>query len=153
MSAPNSRISHSDRPWVVMRASDVMSRPVLAVTDAATLPEAVQILLSHGYTTLPVVDDDGRLTGVLTEDSLAEAYLSGLLTITAPAETTTSDPTPIPSQFVVPPVSVAQDTSIPSVIEVMLRTQLRAVPVVSAGHPVGMVSWRDVFAAIEGHPR
>ena len=50
-----------------MHARDVMTHPVLTVTDTAGVGEAAQILISHGFTALPVVDADGRLIGIVTE--------------------------------------------------------------------------------------
>lgn len=56
---------------VVQRSvAEVMSRPVLSVTAATPLQEAVQLLSEHHISGLPVVDDDGRLVGELSEQDL-----------------------------------------------------------------------------------
>lgn len=56
---------------VVLRSvAEVMSRPVLSVTAATPLQEAVQLLSENHISGLPVVDDDGRLVGELSEQDL-----------------------------------------------------------------------------------
>ena len=49
---------------------DVMSTPVLSVVPATSLQEAVQLLSDHHISGLPVVNDDGKLVGELTEQDL-----------------------------------------------------------------------------------
>lgn len=61
-----------------VRAADVMSTPVLAVTVDATLERAGEVLARNGFTTLPVVDEYGRLCGLITEEALAGAHLARL---------------------------------------------------------------------------
>lgn len=59
-----------------MRVSEVMTVPVVTVTPDATFPGIVDLLLEHDISGVPVVDDDGRLAGIVTEADLVakEAY-------------------------------------------------------------------------------
>src|SRR5437764_13838214 len=50
-----------------MRVGEVMTRSVLTTTPQAVVKDAAIVLAGHGVTLLPVVDEDGRLVGVLTE--------------------------------------------------------------------------------------
>jgi len=50
-----------------MRARDLMTRPVVTVTPETTAKHAAEVLAEHGFTALPVVDDDERLIGIVTE--------------------------------------------------------------------------------------
>ena len=47
-----------------------MSKPVHRVTPDTALPEAVQLLSDHHISGLPVVNNDGKLIGELTEKDL-----------------------------------------------------------------------------------
>lgn len=47
-----------------------MSTPVLTVTAASPLQEAVQLMSDHHISGLPVVDADGKLVGELTDQDL-----------------------------------------------------------------------------------
>ncbi len=46
--------------------SKVMRREVITANAGVTLDQAKEILLEHGIEKLPVVDEDGRLTGLIT---------------------------------------------------------------------------------------
>ncbi len=49
-----------------MKASDVMTRPVVTVREDQRLGEAAALMLEKGLKRLPVVDGEGRLTGMLS---------------------------------------------------------------------------------------
>ena len=49
---------------------EVMSAPVLTVTPATPLKDAVTLLSDHHISGVPVVGDDGTLVGELTEQNL-----------------------------------------------------------------------------------
>jgi len=52
-----------------MKTRDVMSSPVITVGPETPIPAAAQLLVSHGYTAAPVVQD-GRMIGIVTEANL-----------------------------------------------------------------------------------
>jgi CBS domain-containing protein len=49
-----------------------MSTPVITVTPKTSVKQAAMLLSSHGFTALPVVDDDGRLIGIVTEADIVK---------------------------------------------------------------------------------
>jgi CBS-domain-containing membrane protein len=53
----------------IMKAHDVMSSPVITVRPDTLIPAAAQLLVSHGYTAAPVMED-GRVIGIVTEANL-----------------------------------------------------------------------------------
>jgi CBS domain-containing protein len=55
------------------RVEDVMSEP-LCVSPSTTLAEAESLLEKHGYNTLPVVDAEGALLGVVSSLDLLRAF-------------------------------------------------------------------------------
>jgi CBS domain-containing protein len=46
-------------------AADVMTSPVVTVTPATPIPEAIRLMMAHKIKRLPVVDLDGRLVGLV----------------------------------------------------------------------------------------
>ena len=50
--------------------ADVMSRDVITVQPQTPLNQAIQILAERRITGLPVVDDAGKLVGVISETDL-----------------------------------------------------------------------------------
>ena len=53
-----------------MLAQDIMTHRVITVTPATPLRDAVRLMLAHRISGLPVVDDSGRLVGIVTEADL-----------------------------------------------------------------------------------
>lgn len=53
-----------------MLAQDIMTTRVITVTPGTPLRDAVQLMLEHRISGLPVVGDSGRLVGIVTEADL-----------------------------------------------------------------------------------
>ena len=53
-----------------VRVRDVMTAPAIAVQSTASFKEVVDLMLRHGISALPVVDDRGALLGVISEADL-----------------------------------------------------------------------------------
>jgi CBS domain-containing protein len=50
-----------------MKAKDVMTSPVVSVEPDATILQAIRIMLQRRVSGLPVIDQDGRVLGIVTE--------------------------------------------------------------------------------------
>ncbi len=66
-----------DASWAI--AADLMIAPV-AVSRATPLGEVARLLLEHDLRGLPVVDDDGRIVGMLDEHDVSRAYVGAART-------------------------------------------------------------------------
>lgn len=53
-----------------MKASDIMTAPVVTVTPQMAVRDAVHLMVERSISGLPVVDESGRLVGILTEADL-----------------------------------------------------------------------------------
>ena len=59
-----------------MYARDILSRPVVTVQPETPLNEAIERLTEHGFAALPVVDDNDRMGGLVSEsDALAASSI------------------------------------------------------------------------------
>jgi len=56
-------------------ASDLMSSPAITIDPAALLAQAAHVLHDRGVKRLPVVDDDGRLLGIVTRGDLLAVFM------------------------------------------------------------------------------
>lgn len=117
-----------------MHASDIMSRPVISVHGDTPVAEAVVLLIQHGFASLPVVDDDDQVVGIISEsDALASGSACRGRTATVEALMTT-------------PVEVAApDTDVAELARRILAGHLRSIPIVQHGVLVGVVSRRDLL--------
>ncbi|WP_040786444.1 CBS domain-containing protein [Nocardia pneumoniae] len=118
-----------------MYARDVLSRPVVTVRPETPLREATALLTAHGFAALPVVDEQGRVVGMLSE---SDALGVGPSLANATVETVMS----VPVEVITP----GTDTS--TIASRLLAGHLRSMPVVEAGLLVGIVSRRDLLRAL-----
>jgi CBS domain containing-hemolysin-like protein len=56
----------------VLSVCDIHTSNVITITKEDTLGDAINSLREHGISQLPVVDENGTLTGIMTTEDLAE---------------------------------------------------------------------------------
>ena len=119
-----------------MRVRDLMTEPAVTCHVNDTLQTAAMLMWDHDCGAIPVVNDDGAATGVITDrDICMAAYTQGrpldeMLVNTAMAH----------QVFAVTPDQNVEDAE-----RVMAERQVRRLPVVDAwGAPVGMLSLDDL---------
>ena len=131
-----------------MRTSDIMNSPAVTVPPEAPLKAVAATLVEHGINAVPVVDDDGRLVGIVSE--------ADLLTLEAtpgtrhrPSSAARQDPPHTAREVMTPSVyALAQDTDAAAAARLMLRHNLKSVPVMDGDRVVGMVARRDLLRLI-----
>jgi CBS domain-containing protein len=127
-----------------MRIREIMSQPVVTCPNSATLNEAARLMWEFDCGVIPVLGDDGRIEGVVTDrDICMSAYTQGR---------------PL-SQI---PVTVAMakrvvagqvNDSVESIERLMQENQVRRIPVLDGeSRPVGIVSLNDL-ARLAGRAR
>jgi CBS domain-containing protein len=131
-----------------MRTREVMSSPVVTVPPDAQLKDVAAILVEHGINAVPVVDDGDRLVGIVSE--------ADLLTLEAtpgvrhrPGSAARQGPPHTAREVMSHSVyTLTQDTDAAAAARMMLRHNLKSVPVVAGGRVVGMVARRDLLRLI-----
>jgi CBS domain-containing protein len=133
-----------------MQARDVMTREVVTVGPATSAKYAAEVLATHGFAALPVVDDDGALIGIVAEADVLRRRvpLDPRLHLRRDEE-----PPPVPPEFVREVMtstvrSVDAGADIADVTRFLVDERLRSVPVLQDGRLAGIVSRRDVLRAL-----
>lgn len=131
-----------------MRARDVMSAPVITVTPGTRVKDAANLLASRGYTALPVVDDDDRLIGIVTEADLVRGRFPRDARYRR-ADDVLPEPGMKVADVMTTPVSgMADNTDVVDLITVMLDDRIRSMPIVDGSRVVGIVTRRDLVRII-----
>jgi CBS domain-containing protein len=119
---------------VPMIAKNIMGR-VKAPKKSANLREVALRLLSEEYSSLPVVDDDGSVVGIISEFDILKAMAAGkdLEGLTTADAMSTS------------PLCVEEGMPVEKLIEVMIDKHLLRVPVLRDGKLAGTVSRRNIL--------
>ena len=123
-----------------MKIADIMTRDVRCCNTADMLARAAQLMWDHDIGALPVVDDGGRVIGMITDrDICMAAYTRGQPL----AEMFVGD---VMSTKVVTCVDTATDKE---AARLMASGQIRRIPVVDANrNVVGIVSLNDLALAM-----
>jgi CBS domain-containing protein len=132
-----------------MLVHEVMSSPVYTVTPETRVKEALRILDAHAITALPVVDTTGQLVGVVSEVDL----LWGALHVDQrrheiPMRDDLDLPHVVGDVMTHHPITVTPSTDLAVVVDMMMSTAIKSMPVVEKGTIVGIVSRRDVVHAL-----
>lgn len=118
----------------VYRCRNVMNSDVITIKPDATVDEAIALLLQHSISGLPVVDDQNRLLGVVTEFNLLQS-------VTQPDLKTE----PVSRVMSTELMTVDENTIPLKVVSIMQEHHVRRVPVVRGDELVGLISRRDIL--------
>ena len=144
-------------------AQDVMTRDVVSVSEKALVREAVALLVGREFRALPVVDKEGRVTGVVSSGDLVErgglgARIELLSAMSESARRSFLDQLPtrrVATVMTAVPATVRTTDSLASATRLMAERRIKRVPVVDeAGQLAGILSRSDVLRAVgETFPR
>jgi CBS domain-containing protein len=123
-----------------VKVADYMARKLVTFKAKTPLFEAMTTMLEHRISGAPVVDDDGRLVGVLSEIDFLERMLKA--SYHGELEGTVDEVMTVGAH------TVRSDTDIYAVSEIFLRDKRRRLPVVDDGRLMGQISRRDVLRAV-----
>jgi CBS domain-containing protein len=136
------------------RAADVMTASPVTVAETATIRDAADLMLSRHLKRLPVVDDQGRLSGIVSRVDLlrtvtfADTAENGATDVHAPA----SAPVMRVMNKDVP--VVGPDDPVAHLINVVVSTRLnRAVVVDGDRRPIGLVSDAELIERVTPEAR
>lgn len=143
-----------------MLAHQIMSTEVITVSPETSVADAINVMLAHHVSGLPVVDSDGRLVGILSEGDFIRCANIGTqrkrgrwLTLLAGADRVALDFTrehgrTVGDMMTQNPVAIAEDTPLEQIVVTMERRNIKRLPVLREGKVVGMVTRADFLPAI-----
>jgi CBS domain-containing protein len=129
-----------------MLAGELMTQRVVTIGPDASLNEAVVRLNAHRVTSMPVVDQDNRLIGVVSEaDLLRDEVFEDPL---AAEGRRGPYPRVVGEVMTTHVVSVTEDANVVDVARVMFETSVKSIPVVRGDTVIGIVSRSDLIHAL-----
>ncbi|MCS6771192.1 MAG: CBS domain-containing protein [Kiritimatiellae bacterium] len=118
---------------------DFMVTNLVTLRPRMPIREAIDILLKHRISGAPVVDDNGKLIGTLSEKDCLRVF--------ANAAFYHSDPGDVEDYMNTNVVTISPDADIFHAAQVFLNNTFRRLPVLENGRLVGQISRRDVLNA------
>ena len=145
-----------------MTVEDVMTRDVVTVTPAMSIHEAARLMIDHGVSGLPVVNDEGQLLGIISDGDL---ILRHKRTEGRPwwrrffedgerlaREYQKAGGTTVGEVMTRPALSISPVFGIETAASIFLNRRIRRLPVVRDGKLVGIVSRGDLLKALVTPP-
>jgi CBS domain-containing protein len=121
------------------KAAQVMNTDIVTTTPDLLLTDAIQLMLDHSISSLPVVDEDGMLLGFITEYDIINFAISG-----EADRTRVKEAMALPNKV----VSFSPETDLETMANCFVTQRIHRVPIISNGKVVGMVSRRDILREI-----
>jgi len=144
-----------------LTAADLMARDVLTVHPGTPVSEVSALFKLHNIKGAPVVEGDGDLVGIITEDDL----VFGQLGISDEEREMMSGPDPrsrrqvkvvrrVAEIMTHNPIAVEETAPVEDLCRLMSRLKIHRIPIVNAGKVVGIVSTIDICRLLgDGHAR
>jgi len=149
----------------MLRVKDIMTKEVVTVTAGTTVMELAKIFAERHLSSLPVVDQAGELTGIVTETDLVEQdknlHIPTVISIFDWVIYLESDKKfekelkkmtgrTVGDIYSADVVTVSPDSSIADVADLLSSRKINALPVVEGKKLVGIVSRIDLIRSMAG---
>jgi CBS domain-containing protein len=143
-----------------MKAIDVMTRRVVSVTPQTPVLTAIRLMLQNRISGLPVVDASDNIVGVVTEGDFLRRAESGterrrsrwLELLLGPGrlaeEYADTHGRKVGEVMTPDPQTIAEDTPLAGIVELMERKRIKRLPVVRDRKLVGIVSRANLLHAV-----
>ncbi|UTF60972.1 CBS domain-containing protein [Gilvimarinus sp. DA14] len=119
---------------------DYMQKDPVAFASNTNLLQVVHKLLAARVTGAPVIDEQRRVIGFVSEQDCIKEILQGAFYC--------EEPPIVASVMTSQVISFAPGNSIVEIAQIMISHKPKNYPVVSEGKLVGLISRRDVLAAL-----
>ena len=142
-----------------------MTRSVVTITPDTSIVDAAGTMLSHHISGLPVVDDAGKLVGVVSEGDFLRRSEIGtqrkrakwLHLFTSPGRQATEfiheRGRKVGEVMTRDPVTVSEDTPLEDLVAVMEKNNIKRLPVMRGDRLVGLVTRANLLQAVAGLAR
>jgi CBS domain-containing protein len=127
---------------------DLMSRPVRTLERNDKLTTADRMMDSERIRHLPVVDDSGRVVGILSQRDLFFGALVRALGFGSASRDRTFGVIPVKEVMTENVITTAPDTPVGTAAQLMFERRIGCLPVVEDGALVGILSESDIVAAV-----
>ncbi len=147
----------------MLRVKDIMTRDFVAVSPDTEVTQAARLLLEKGFNGLPVVNEKGRLVGIICQSDLIAqqkrfpvptlfTLLDGFIPLTSikhfEKQVQKIAATTVADAMTSDPVTVGPETTIEELADLMVNKNFHTLPVVDRGKLVGIVGKEDILRTL-----
>lgn len=147
-------------------AATIMTRDVVSVGPGVSVPEIAALLTKHGISAVPVIDEAGKLLGMVSEGDLMKPFnandqarrawwlemLSQGASLTPDTLEQIRQDHHAAADLMTRNVVTAKETAtIPELADLLIENRIKRVPILREGHVTGIVSRADIVRALTRH--
>ena len=148
-----------------MRAHQIMTRQVKTVAAGDSIVDAANIMLQQHISGLPVLDEAGKLVGIVSQgDFIRRAEIGTqrkrgrwLKFLLGPGREASDfvheQGRKVGEIMTLEPYTVTEDATLEDIVELMERNHIKRLPVVRADRLVGIVTRSNLLQAVAGLAR
>ena len=135
-----------------MKVKELMTQNVLAVKKDVSLRKLVKLLDEHAITGAPVVDDEGRLIGIVSGKDVIRA-IDQLIRVNISIDEVKDIKGKynwVEGVMTTRVISASEEDDVRDVFRTMVQRKIHRIPVVRDGKPVGIISSQDACRLVAG---
>jgi CBS domain-containing protein len=144
-------------------AKDIMTRNVIAITPDTTVEKLAKLLTEHRISGMPVLDENGKLVGIVTENDLISqnkrlhiptvvTIFDAIIYLESPKrleeEMKKMIGTKVGDICTKKVITIAEDTPLPEIATIMSEKKIHLLPVMRGEELVGIVGKADLVKAM-----
>ncbi len=147
----------------MLNASDIMTTHVITVKKDTSLKDLARLLYEHHINGVPVVDDDGKLIGIICESDLIRknrklhiptvvALFDWVFYLESPKtmekEIQRINATTVEDLYVKEVITVSETTPVDDIATIMTQKKAYTIPVMDGDRIVGIIGKGDVLRTL-----
>jgi len=147
----------------MLKAGDIMTKKVIVVHPETESVQAARLLLEHHINGLPVVDQGGRLEGMICQDDLITQQkkiplpsyfilLDSLIPLTSQKDLEKAlkkmSAVTVAEAMTPNPITVDPETELEEIATLMVKHNIHTVPVLDKGTLVGIIGKEDILKTL-----
>lgn len=147
----------------MLTAKDIMTTDVVTLTPEADIATAAKLLLEKHINGVPVVNEEGKLKGILCQSDLVAqqktmrmpslfTLLDGYIAFTSNTEMEKEiskiSATNVEQAMTSSPKTISPDTTIEEIANLMINKKIYTLPVIEDGMLIGVVGKEDILKVL-----
>ena len=147
----------------MLKAKDIMTKEVITVTPATTIEDLSHILIEYNISGAPVLNDEGDLIGIVTENDLISKnkrlhiptvmrLFDAYIVLESPAaiekEIRRMAAVTVNDIYIKDVITFSEDTTVEEIATTMSEKKVYLIPVVSGRKVIGIIGKMDIIKGI-----
>ena len=129
-----------------MLVGERMTKPVITVHPATSMPDALELMRKEHIERLPVVDKHGELVGIVSQGDLLKASPSQATSLSIHEMTYLLSKLLVEQIMTRKVITVTEDTPLEDAARIMVDNQISGLPVLRGKEVVGIVTETTLFS-------